>query len=218
MGVIEQSLIIEERNGGTTQTTGNKSLNPYYYGGASHYTGATPIQVDAGREVNNINITLVERATYKIAGSIVAAGGPLAGAYLNLLLHDEGLGGPRSMTSWELSSQADKDGQWSFKDVPDGSYDIEVDPRAELIAERHPEDESHKTRRRFVGQRQHVVVAGADVSNVMLSLSEGGRVSGSIAVEGDKPMPRGQISLRSTTRRMRTDNGVGVQLEPARKG
>src|SRR6266536_40020 len=215
IGVVEQSLVIEERDGGSMQTTGNKSLNPYYYGGAEHYTGATFIQLDQDREVNNINITLAERATYKIAGTVVAGGAPLVGAYLNLLPHDDGLAGQRSMASQGLSCETDKDGQWSFKDVPERSYDIEVHPTIEWIVARNSQD---KNRHRFVGQQLLVTVAGADLSNIIFSLSEGGRVSGRVFVEGDKPLPRGRIALRSTRRRTQPDKDVGVQLEPSDMG
>ena len=214
IGVIEQSLVIEERDGGTMQTTGNKSLNPYYYGGASNYSTAALIQVDAGREVNNINVTLAERATYKVTGTIVARGVPMAGAYLRLQPYDDGLSGPILMIPYGLPAQANKDGQWSFGDVPDGSYSVELDQRGSRSA---PDAESKK-KPGLVGQRQLVTVTGADVSGVLISLTAGGRVSGSIVVEGDKPLPRrGRISLQAVTPRMSQDYG-GVSQDLWAKG
>ncbi len=214
IGVIEQSLVIEERDGGTMQTTGNKSLNPYYYGGSSNYSTAALIQVDAGREVNNINVTLAERATYKVMGTILSRGVPMAGAYLRLQPYDDGLSGPTLMIPYGLPAQANKDGQWSFSDVPDGSYSVELDQRGPRLA---PDDESKK-KPGLVGQRQLVTVTGADVSGVLIALTEGGRVSGSIVVEGDKPLPRGgRVSLQAVTRRMSQDYG-GVSQDLWAKG
>lgn len=199
IGVIEQSLVIEERDGGTMQTTGNKSLNPYYYGGASSYSTAALIQVDSGREVNNINVTLAERATYKVTGTIVARGAPMAGVHVLLQPYNDGLSGPTLMIPYGLSAQSNKDGQWSFSDVPDGNYSVELDQRGSRSA---PDDESKKTPG-LVGQQQLVTVTGADVSGVLISLTEGGRVSGSIVVEGDKPLPRGgRVSMQAVTGRM----------------
>lgn len=193
IGVVEQSLVIEQRDGGTMQTTGNKSLNPYYYGGASHYANATLIQVDSGREVTNINVTLAERATFRIAGTVVAGGMPLAGTYLRLQPHEDGLSGPRLMIPYGAPAQADKDGKWLFTDVPDGIYDVELDHTASHFAV----DGESKSKPGLVGRRQLVTVSGADVSDLVISLSEGGQVSGSIVVEGDKPLPRGgQVSLQ----------------------
>lgn len=210
IGVIEQSLVIEERDGGTMQTTGNKSLNPYYYGGASNYSTAAVIQIDDGREVNNINVILAERATYKLTGTIAESGMPMAGAYLRLQPYQDGLSGPKLMIPNGLTAQANKDGQWSFSDVPDGNYSVELDQRESRLAHY---DESKK-KPGLVGQRQLVTVTGADVSGIVISLTEGARVSGSIVVEGDKPLPRGgQVSLLPVTRRMSRDySGVSHDL------
>jgi len=53
LSVIEQSLVMEEREGGMMQTVGNKSLNPYFYADASNLKNARIIPVEAGREVNS---------------------------------------------------------------------------------------------------------------------------------------------------------------------
>ncbi len=205
IGVIEQSLVIEERDGGTMQTTGNKSLNPYYYGGASNYSTAALIQVETGREVTNINVTLAERATYKVTGTIAASGMPMADAYLRLQPNQDGLSGPTLMIPYGLTAQANKDGQWSFSDAPDGVYNVELDQRAR--------DVESKGIPRLVGQQQLVTVAGADVSGIVISLTEGGRVSGSIVVEGDKPLPRGgRVSLQPVNRASRDSGSVSYEL------
>lgn len=187
VSVTEQSLVIEERDSGATQTVGNKSLNPYYYGDAPSYKTANLIHVDTGREVNNINITLAERATYKVAGTVVGGGTPLVGVNLRLEPQEEELSGRRSMKAWGLSAQSDNNGKWVFKDVPEGSYDIELDTLG------LGPSQDNGPRSKFVGLQQQVVIAGADISDLVLSLSEGGRVSGSIVGEGDRPMPQGDV-------------------------
>lgn len=214
IGVIEQSLVIEERDGGTMQTTGNKSLNPYYYGGASNYSTGALIQVDAGREVNNINVTLAERATYKVTGTVIANGFPMADARLRLQPYGDGLSGPTLTISYGIIAQANKDGQWSFSDVPDGMYSVELDQ----TGSRFGQNEESKNKPRLVDQRQLVTVTGADVSGVVISLKEGGRVSGTIAVEGDKPLPRGgRVSLQTLTKNGTPDYG-GVSHDLWAKG
>lgn len=204
VGVTEQSLVIEERDVGEARTVGNKSLRPYYYGDAPSYQSASLIHVDAGREVNNINITLAERVTYKIAGTVVGRGTPLVGVNLRLEPHEEGFPGQSLMKARGLSTQSDKNGQWVFKDVPEGSYDIELDTLG------HMPSQDDGPGNKFVGLQQQVVVAGADISDLVLSLSEGGRVSGSIVLEGDKPdksMPRGSaVSLQLLGRAISPSN------------
>jgi hypothetical protein len=218
LSVIEQSLIIEERDRGVMQTTGNKSLTPYYYGDASNYKNAKIIQVDSGLEVTNINLTLAERATYKITGTIIANGKPLVDAYLRLTPQNEGLGGPTLMIPHGFPARSDKDGRWSFADVPDGGYQIELDSTSDQFRT-EPVDGSHKSGSKFVHRRLDVTVSGADVSDLIMGLSEGGRISGSIMVEGDKPLPR-TIEVLAELSGSDPSQGsrASARVEPAAKG
>ena len=97
-------------------------------------------------------------------------------------------------------------------DVPDGTYSIELDIRQGI----GPDQTRGKPR--FVAQRQLVTVGGADVSGIVISLAEGARVSGTIVVEGDKPLPqRGQISLEPVGGRTQFSTG-GTQRDLWSKG
>src|SRR4030095_11138569 len=98
--------------GGTMETVENKSINPYFYLDASSIKNARIIQVDSGRETNNIDITLAERATYKVSGTITVRGKPLARVALRLNARDEGMSGPTLMRANGISTIADKDGHW----------------------------------------------------------------------------------------------------------
>jgi len=218
LSVIEQSLVIEDREGGTMQTVGNKSLNPYFYLDASTLKSARVIQVELGREMNNINITLAERASYKVGGTVVAGGKPLSGAYLRLSPRDEGLGGPTLDRPYGIPARADKDGQWVFSEVPDGTYEIELDSTSDQFYERS-QDEGNKPRQKFIRQPLPVTVAGGDVSDLVISLSSGGRISGSIIVEGDKSLPRSidvfSEILRSDRSQYMTSGRVDAQSKGA---
>ena len=216
VSVIEQSLIIEERESGSMQTVGNKSLNPYFYADASNFKGARIIQVEAGREVSNVNITLAERATYKVAGTIVAGGKPLAGAYLRLGPRDEGLSGPTLVRPYGIPARADKDGQWVFPEVPDGTYEIELDSTADQFNERS--QDGNESRSKFIRQPLRVSVAGGDVSDLIISLSLGGRISGSIIVEGDKPLPRSLDVFSTLLRSDRSEYTASGRVDAQSKG
>jgi hypothetical protein len=128
ISAIEQSLAVEERDEGTVHTVENKSLNPYFYQDAVNLKNATIIQVEQGREISSINITLTERATYELSGNVMVNEKPLPEAFLRLSPNDDKLGGPILMRPFGRSTRADKDGNWSFKGIPDGSYIIELDP------------------------------------------------------------------------------------------
>lgn len=217
LSVTEQSLVIEEREGGTMQTVGNKSINPYFYADASTLKSARVIQVEAGREVNNINITLAERATYKVAGTIVADGKPLSGAYLRLSPRDDGLGGPTLDRPYGIPARADKEGQWVFPDVPDGTYEVELDPTSDQFYERS-QDGGNRPRQKFIRQPLPVTVAGGDVSDLVISLSSGGRISGSITVEGDKPLPRSIDVFSEILRSDRSSYMTSSRVDAQSKG
>jgi hypothetical protein len=206
ISVTEQSMVIQEREGTTIQTVESNSINPYFYQDSADLKDATIIQVDGGRETNNINFTLIERATYEIAGSIMTNEKPLPGIYLRLNAHDDGLGGPTLMRPWGLATQSDKDGHWFFKGVPDGTYDIDLDPM-------WSGNGSQRSFGRFVAQRKVVTVAGSDISGIMINLTEGGRISGRILCESGKPLPRELIvitELVSVTNPYRSSSSVQV--------
>ena len=187
ISVTEQSLSIQEREGRTVQTVENNSINPYFYQDSTDLKTATIIQVDAGRETSNINFTLADRATYEVTGSLTANEKPVADIYMRLNPHSDGISGPTLMRAYSLAAKTDKDGNWSFKGVPDGTYDIELD---------HvwSSGSNGASVEKFLAQRQVVTVAGSDLSGVIISLTEAGRISGNVVIEGGKPLPK-QLSV-----------------------
>lgn len=195
VGAVEEGVVVTELpEGGYSQTTTNMSVAAYYYGGGNGFKSAQVIQLEAGRELSNINITLTERAVFKISGTVVGAGVPLVGAHLSLRVREESDGeNPGMMQFMGTHTESDKQGAWSFSNVPEGSYYIE------LIREqtfRPSVSGAVRDTRRFAWQPFPVNVASGDIENIVLAASEGARVSGTVAVEGDKPVPRGEISLR----------------------
>jgi hypothetical protein len=191
INAIEQSLKIEERDGAAMQSVSNESVSPYFYNDAPNLKNATIIQVDAGRETPNINFTLTARALYEVSGTLTVNQKPMAGIYLTLNLHDDvpGLTGERANGQ---TVEADKNGHWIFKSVPDGTYDVELDS---IWSGRLPKSPFE----RYLAIRQVVTIAGADLADIAINLTEAGRISGSITMEGGKPLPRGLNATSSST-------------------
>ena len=188
LSVIEQSMVIEERDGGMMQTVGNMSVTPYYYADASTFKNAKVILVEAGRETSNINFTLAERATYEVSGTLTSNEKPVSGAYLRLQTAEDRISGPTLDRPYGLSTRSDKDGHWSFTSVPDGQYEVVPDPTGFFGRNSSP--------KRYIDEPKPVTVTGADVPDVAIALTEAGKISGTIVVEGDKPLPD-QIGLTS---------------------
>jgi len=175
-------MSIQERDGVTTQTVESNSLNPYFYQDAIDLKNATIIQVDVGRETSNINLTLTERPTYQVSATLTGNDKPLPNIYLRLNSHVDGFGGPTLPRAYGLATTTDKDGNWLFKGVPDGTYDVELDPT-------WSSRESSQPYERFA-KRQVITVAGSDLSGITIDLTEAGRVSGKVVVEGGRPLPK----------------------------
>lgn len=179
VSVTERSLTVRETAYGVSQSVENKSLNPYFYQEAASLQSATIIQVEAGLESGNINITLSERPGFEISGTILVNQKPLPNVSLRLDVNDN-LGGPTLMRPHGTVTKADSDGNFVFKNVPEGIYNIQLDYMSS----------SRENYQRFLWQQQQITLAGADLSGIVINLQEAGRVSGSVVVEGGKPLPR----------------------------
>jgi hypothetical protein len=164
-----------------------------YYEGATTARSATPIQVEAGSETNNINITLVDRSTHKISGTLTmrGTGSPVTQARISLVSKNESNDEQPHFENQSVSPDAQ--GRWSIDEVLDDTYTITVAPMMEY--QRHTVDESGarristRTPPAFLVKRQDVTIAGSDVTGLAIEVSGGGRVSGTVMVEGGKPLP-----------------------------
>jgi hypothetical protein len=178
VSAIEQGMVTQVLDDQTIQTTANNSINPYFYQSGSSLKTATIIPIEPGSEVSNINLTLNERAIYEVSGTVTASNKPVQGISLILNSDDGGLGGPSLTRPWGPLVTSDSEGRWSFKGVPDGIYKIELRSFG-------TEGRSDK----FLSVQQQVTVVGDDVSGIVLNLTEGAKLSGTVTVEGAKPLP-----------------------------
>lgn len=164
-----------------------------YYEGATSARSATPIQVEAGSETNNINITFVDRGAHKISGTLTmrGTGSPVTQARISLVSKNESNDEHPYFENQTVSPDAQ--GRWSIDEVLDDTYTIIVAPMMEY--QRHTVDESgarrisKRTPPVFLIKRQDVTIAGNDVTGLAIEVSGGGRVSGTVMVEGGKPLP-----------------------------
>jgi hypothetical protein len=160
-----------------------------YYEGATYARGATPVQVEAGNETGNINITLVDRSTHKISGTLTMRGDsrPVTRAMIELVSKDE-----QNATAFVENPMVfpDAQGQWSFNEVADGIYIIKVAPvrdrKGQIVGSSAGANSAPQP---FISKRHDVTLAGSDITGLAIELSTGGSISGTIVVEGAKPLP-----------------------------
>lgn len=181
-----------EEEGGVSMF--QSALSTAFYGGATSPQQATPVRVEAGGETEEIDITLVERATHAVSGTVVERGTqrPIARAEVSLSPKD---GGPSEPYTSAPTAHTDEQGRWWLDEVPDGAYVLMAVPRESYDGMSHRLSVDGAAagpkppRPKFVIKRQELTVAGGDVAGVVVEVSSGGRVSGTVAVEGGKRLP-----------------------------
>ncbi len=186
-----ENIRTEEMENGGVRYGGNGSLSVTYFPSAMNARSATAVNVTQGTEATDINITLVERATHRVAGTVVVRrdNQPLAGAWLTIRNKDD-LGNYTN----SQNVQANARGSFTFSDVPDGTYLINVNPpRPEPTSMSANPEEMRKrfeeSMRRFVPKQQEVNVTGADVTGLAIEMTEGSRIKGTVAIEGGGVLP-----------------------------
>ena len=160
-----------------------------------------PVIVSPDREVGDINITLALRSLHSVAGTVKGEGDghSVVGATVRLNKKNSGqASGNGASAGIEAAmsnyfSTTDAQGRWSFSNLPDGAYTIDVRPTSILGAKLE----------RFVNKRQDLTVAGADVENLAIEVSLGGRVSGHVTIEqGNASAPDISIGVGSAIARV----------------
>ena len=189
-------------------TNGGTPLVVTYYPAATRVAEAGAIKLDAGEEHAGVDITLVERGLYTLAGVVrdKRTGQPVADVHLGLHLKE---GEAEEMPLIiDHNTQTDDEGHWQFNELPDGLYVLTVQPQQEsdpaameayqraLRAAAEAKDATaFQTLRppipvqKFSAKQQEVTIEGHDLTSVSVELSTGGYISGTVVVEGGKEVP-----------------------------
>ncbi|MDQ3755910.1 MAG: carboxypeptidase-like regulatory domain-containing protein [Acidobacteriota bacterium] len=191
VGVAEQKMNVDE----TEDEDGGHSINRAllgftFYAGATNLRAATPIHVSGSEEADDIDITLVERSTHAVSGIIVRRrdSRPIARARITLSPKDEASG--EGSFSEGNSVRTDARGLWSLDEVPDGVYTLTVMPGGEIQRGPEPGGAAVRPAPKFAVKKQELTVGGGDLNGLVIEVSEGGRVSGVVAVDGGRSLPR----------------------------
>lgn len=167
-----------------------------YHPAAISVRDAITVRVDPGRETGDVNVTLVARNSFAVSGTVVrlSDGTPIAGANVLLQNKKSELGGALVPGMGQRSTSTDSDGHWSFRNVMEGSYAVSAlapNSRPERLSIGPPElrngepvdrEQAYReSRQRFLVTQEDVSVAGADISELSLSISGPGSIFGSVA-------------------------------------
>lgn len=146
----------------------NTSL-PTFYPNAVDAQGAAPIDVAVGQELRGIDIRLRQGRAFTVRGKALdAAGAPLVNAILSAMPKEPGTS---AVTALALRSQAQTraDGSFEIRGLTSGAYTVQiVTPQAGTT--------------RNVG-RAEINVADQDVGGLVLTVSPGAKVTGTVRLE-----------------------------------
>jgi len=170
------------------------SIVPTYYSSTADVASATPITVAADGETPGINITLIERSVHRVMGTVkFRSGEPVPRVPVQMVPKSNNATGPSNYTETVMRQVqiTDENGSWSFSNIPDGDYELRVDSRQVGPPRTLSSDPSQprSTTPKFAAKQQPLTVAGVDLTDVAVLVSAGGRVSGSVVLEGDRPLP-----------------------------
>jgi hypothetical protein len=208
-----------------------------YYPSVTRAKEAVVIKADAGVERSDIDITIPERALHLVGGVVRGRSDkrPVKGAKVTIVRRDEDAGGEPAMELYNaegyISGNAtvtDAEGHWEFKEIPEGPYTIVVKPNEEFeettvaVANMNATMSSNTSydgnmnggyrrpqrKKGYAPGHRDVQVIESDLSDVAVELIDGGRVSGTVTLEGAKSGSYGSVSLRRVP-----DGGVALGSE-----
>ena len=188
------------------------SLGATYFPSTVDAGSSPAINVYADRETSDINITLAPRKLHSIAGIVRMPGDgrPVSGARVRLFKKDDPVQAKSVAVSEALMSNyfstTDKEGRWSVHNLPDGSYFLHITPGLNV-----PERDANV---KFVEKGKEVTIAGSDLADVLIEVSKGATISGTIVVEGNRPIFSVSLNAFKPGRGFESSQTASVSLRP----
>lgn len=148
---------------------GSNTSLPTFYPNAADAQGAAPIDVAVGQELRGIDIRLRQGRVFTVRGKALdAAGAPLANAILLTMPKEPGTSAIAVLTL-RSQTQTRADGSFEIRGLTPGAYTVQiVTPQAGTT--------------RNVG-RAEINVADQDVGGLVLAVSPGAKVTGTVRLE-----------------------------------
>lgn len=167
-----------------------------YHPAATSANDAASIRVTPGQETSAVNITLVSRNAYQVAGTVLRQrdGSPIAGATVLLRSKNAEASGPLMPGLAQRTTHTDAQGNWSFAAVTEGDYVVTAlapinRPRRPDTGEPDRERAFRESRQRFLVKQQDILVSGADFQGLALAISGPGSIRGIVETDDGTPLP-----------------------------
>jgi hypothetical protein len=182
----------------------NASFLTLYYPDVFDSKSAQLINVAAGQEVSEINLTIPSRNLYKLEGKIVAAKDK-SSVKARITINresDDTFSIFSSSTRREQAAMTDEDGNFKFKELPKGTYKIVVEPvDSENTYQNYLGNYSYSNmnavanktvppKPNFAKKALEITIDDKDLSELVVELGYGATISGSVTVEKNEEMPK----------------------------
>jgi hypothetical protein len=194
-----------------------------FYPSATKSKDATAVKVEVGEERADVDITIPERALRTISGVVRSrrGGRPVPRARVFITRRDDPVAAPLPMAALlddfefaQNGTTADAEGRWQLLEIPDGAYTINVKPpkeyedAPEVVANAYdgnsnmsgnlnanaPGYSPPRRKRGYAPTHRDLEVSG-DVSEFIVELADGARITGTISVEGGPALRYAYISV-----------------------
>ena len=178
-----------------------------YYPSTLLVRDSPPVIVLPDLDTANVDVTLISRVLRNISGTIRMRGDNRLITNATLRLSVTQITDPASDTSKaavvenpmsHYASSTDKGGRWTFSNVPDGSYRLFVEPK-----------QGEPASPRFVQLEQDLTLNGNDIEDLLIEVSEGARLSGSVTLEG-RSAPPVHIDVSATSYRPHANSSITI--------
>lgn len=185
----------------------NEHLLLTFHPSASSAAEATAVTVAAGEEHEGVDITIPERELRTLSGVVRRRGDqrPAARAKVEISRRDSDLGLLRTSSYYDSAgnyTMTDAQGRWRLTEIPDGAYTLVVTPADEWAGGDPTENRNAsvnmnsavgvvrpaRPRKVLAPAHKEIEVAG-DAADLVVELSDGGSISGTVSIEGGKRPP-----------------------------
>lgn len=196
--------------GGDLSSRGDvQSLLITFHPSVTDIQQAQMIQVQLERETTDVDVVLSERNLRTLGGTLKTqlSDKPVAGA--RVFLSGENAAKGLAMTGGFLQTQSDEEGRWAFYEVPDGQYVIQFSPEPGANEAWSYSDIARL--QNFVELKRDITVKGDSALELAIKVVTGGRLSGTVAVEGNQKFPGIHLILKSNGKPLLNGQAFGVR-------
>ncbi len=191
--------------------TAYSSEHKTYYPNADSQKEAVPVQLLLGQEQTGINISIPDRRSLTISGSVVAKSDkkPVGNATVSFSKNNEEDFVLEYDGGQNRQLKTDETGIWKFEDLPEGKYLVRASVNGEYEYE-NGKAVLKKPSVRYAPQAVEIDLEENDAENILIELSVEATIAGFVSVEDGKEIPN-RVYISAVSRDFRNSAGEGVE-------